>query len=201
MSEDLTKERTVVLVKPDGVKRGLIGEIISRMEKAGLKIVAMKMIWVDEEMVAKHYPDDRTELLEGMGKKTLSTYEKYGKDANEELGTMDPLEIGQMVNKWNVEFLSSGPVVAMLLQGVHAIDNVRSVAGNTLPVFADSGTVRGDYSIDSPALANANKRAVRNLMHASGNPEEAKYEEELWFRQEDIYEYKRTDEDVMFKGK
>jgi len=195
---DLMKEQTVVLVKPDGVKRGLVGDIIGRFEKAGLKIVAMKMIWVDKDMVAKHYPDDRTEFLKGMGEKTLATYEKYGKDAKEELGTMDPLKIGTMVNQWNMEFLTSGPVVAMLIEGLHAIDNVRLIAGNTLPAFATPGSVRGDYSIDSPALANANKRAVRNMMHASGNLEEAKYEAELWFHKNEIYDYKRTDEDVMF---
>lgn len=191
-------ERTIVLVKPDGVKRGLVGEAISRFEKIGLKIVAMKMIWVDKDMVAKHYPESRTELLRGIGEKTLKTYEKYGKDVNEELGTMDPLEIGKMVNNWNIDFLSSGPVVAILLQGVHAIDNVRMTVGDTLPTFAAPGTIRGDYSTDSPALANATKRSVHNMIHASGNVEEAKYEEELWFRKEEIYEYKRTDEEVMF---
>lgn len=191
-------EKTVVLVKPDGVKRGLIGEIISRFEKIGLKIIAMKMIWVDKEMVEKHYPESRTELLRGIGEKTLKTYAKYGKDVNEELGTMDPLEIGKMVNDWNIDFLSSGPVVAMLLQGVHAIDNIRMAVGDTLPTFAVPGTIRGDYSIDSPALANATKRSVHNLVHASGNVEEAKYEEELWFKKEEIYDYKRTDEEVMF---
>ena len=195
---DLMKERTVVLVKPDGVKRALIGEVIHRFEKAGLKIVALKMVWVDKEMVSKHYPDSRTELLEGIGKKTLDTYEKYGKDPKEELGTMDPLEIGRMVNSWNIDLLTSGPVIAILLEGIHAIDNVRMMAGNTLPVFAAPGTIRGDFSIDSPALANTRKRSVRNIVHASGNTEEAKYEEQLWFRESEIYDYKRVDEEVMF---
>jgi len=194
----VSAEKTVVLVKPDGVKRGLVGEIVSRYERAGLKLVGMKMVWVDGEMVKKHYPDDRIELLRGIGEKTLMTYEKYGKDPKEEIGTKDPLEIGKMVNKWNIDFLTSGPVVALLLQGAHAIEAARSIAGTTLPIFAVSGTIRGDFSIDSPALANEKKRAVRNLVHASGNAEEAKYEEELWFREHEIYEYKRSDEDVMF---
>jgi nucleoside-diphosphate kinase len=191
-------QRSVVLIKPDGVKRGLTGEILSRFEKTGLKVVAMKMVWVDKDMVSKHYPNDREELMKGMGEKTLATYEKYGKDAKEELGTMDPTEIGRMVNKWNVEFLSSGPVVAILFEGLHAIENIRMLAGNTLPVFAQPGTIRGDYSLDSPALANTNKRAVHNLVHASGNEEEAKYEQELWFHEKEIYSYKRADEGVMF---
>lgn len=191
-------EQSVVLVKPDGVKRGLVGEITTRFEKAGLKIAAMKMVWVDKEFAGKHYPEERTELLKGIGEKTLQTYEKYGKDPNEVLGTKDPLEIGKMVNRWNMDFLSSGPVVAILLEGPHAIDNVRMVVGATLPVFADPGTIRGDYSLDSPALANERKRAVHNLVHASGNPEEAEYEKQLWFRNEEVHDYKRVDEDIMF---
>lgn len=191
-------EQSVVLVKPDGVKRGLVGEITTRFEKAGLKIAAMKMVWVDKEFAGKHYPEERTELLKGIGEKTLQTYEKYGKDPNESLGTKDPLEIGKMVNRWNMDFLSSGPVVAILLEGPHAIDNVRMVVGATLPVFADPGTIRGDYSLDSPALANERKRAVHNLVHASGNPEEAEYEKQLWFRNEEVHDYKRVDEDIMF---
>lgn len=194
----LHKEKTIVLIKPDGVKRGLIGEILARFERAGLKIVAMKMVWVDKELVHKHYPSARVEFLRGMGEKTLQTYEKYGKDAKEELGTKDPVEIGKMVNQWNIDFLSSGPVVAILLEGAHAIDSARLIAGPTLPVFAPGGTIRGDYSVDSPALANEQKRAVRNLVHASGNTEEAKYETELWFREYEIYDYKRSDENVMF---
>ncbi|USN53734.1 MAG: nucleoside-diphosphate kinase [Candidatus Nomurabacteria bacterium] len=192
-------ERTVVLVKPDGVKRGLVGEIIGRFEKTGLKIVGMKMIWVDKELVAKHYPESRTELLRGIGEKTLKTYQEYGMDPNEQLGTMDPLEIGKMVNNWNIDFLTSGPVMAMVLEGLHAISNVRQIVGNTLPVFADPGTIRGDYSLDSPAMANQQKRTVRNLIHASGNAEEAKYEVELWFRENELYTYKRSDEAVMYE--
>jgi len=191
-------EQSLVLVKPDGVKRGLVGDITSRFEKSGLKIIAMKMVWVDKDFAGKHYPDARTELLKGIGQKTLETYEKYGKDPNEDLGTMDPLEIGKMVNQWNMEFLSSGPVVAILLEGPHAIENVRMVVGATLPVFADPGTIRGDYSLDSPALANERKRAVHNMVHASGNTEEAEYEKQLWCHNEEIQDYKRVDEDIMF---
>src|SRR5262245_26613864 len=145
-------ERTLVLVKPDGVKRSLTGEIIGRFERAGLKIVAMKMLWVDRDHVAKHYPDSRTELLTAMGEKSLKTYAKYDLDPMTILGTSDPTEIGRMINEWNRNFLSSGPVVAIVLEGIHAVDNVRMLTGNTLPAFADPGSIRGDYAIDSPAL-------------------------------------------------
>ena len=195
---EINKERTVVLIKPDAVKRGLIGEITHRFEKAGLKIIAMKMVWVDRELASKHYPDSRVEMLKGIGVKTLETYHKYGLDLGEDISKLKPEEIGKMVNGWNVDFITSGPVIALLLEGLHAIDNVRMMVGNTMPTFAQPGTIRGDFSIDSAALANVRKRAVRNLIHASGNLEEAKYEEELWFRHGDIHSYKRSDEDVMF---
>jgi nucleoside-diphosphate kinase len=191
-------ERSLVLVKPDGVIRGLVGEIIHRFEKAGLKMVGLKMMWVDKEHIAKHYPDSRTDLLTGMGEKTLKTYEKYGMNATEVLGTNDPLVIGRMVNEWNKEFLVSGPVVAMVLVGVHAIYNIRMIVGNTLPTFADPGSIRGDYSIDSPALANTKKRAVHNMVHASGNVAEADYEIDLWFKPAELHDYKRAEEDIMF---
>lgn len=191
-------QRTVVLIKPDGVRRGLSGEIITRFEKAGLKIIALKMVWVGRDLVEKHYPESRTQLLRDIGEKTLKTYQTYGKDPKEELGTMDPLTIGRMVNQWNMDFLSSGPVIAMLLEGIHAVDNVRMIVGHTLPVFAQPGTIRGDLSIDSPALANAQQRTVRNLVHASGNDEEARYEEQLWFHKSEVHSYRRADEDVMF---
>jgi len=196
--KELHKERTLVLLKPDGVKRGLVGEVLSRFEKAGLKIVAMKMVYIDREHAMKHYPDSRTTLLEGIGQKTLETYAKYGMDPKESLGTMEPLEIGKMVNSWNIDLMTSGPVVAIALEGAHAIDNVRMMGGNTLPVFAAPGTIRGDYSIDSPALANTRKRAVKNIIHASGDPEEAEYELQLWFRNDEFVNYTRADEEVMF---
>lgn len=200
MKNDLQKERTVVLVKPDGVKRGLVGEVIGRFEKMGLKIIGLKLVWADKDLAEKHYPASRTELMKAIGQKTLDTYAKYGRDPKEEFGDLTAEQIGLMVNKWNIDFITSGPVVAILLEGIHAIDNVRMIGGHTLPVFAQPGTVRGDFSIDSPALANVKKRAVRNIMHASGNVEEAKYEEQLWFRKDDIAgDYKRTDEEVMFE--
>lgn len=198
-AKDLQKERTVILIKPDGVKRGLIGEVIFRFEKMGLKVIALKMVWIDEVLAKKHYPESREDLMKAIGEKTLKTYEKYGRDPKEEFGTLEPEEIGKMVNQWNINFITSGPVIAMLLEGLHAIDNARMIAGNTLPVFAEPGTIRGDYSIDSPALANAKKRAVYNIIHASGNEKEAKYEEQLWFRKEDVHDnYKRSDEEAMF---
>lgn len=190
-------EKTVVLVKPDGVKRGLVGEIITRFEKIGLKIVAMKMIWVEADLVGKHYSDNEA-YLRGVGEKTLSNYEKYGVDPNETLGTMDALEIGKKVRNWNMEFMSSGPVVAMLIEANGAVELVRKIVGSTFPQNATPGTIRGDYSYDSSYASNVSKRTTRNLVHASGTVEEAEFERQLWFKESEIYSYKNL-ADVFFE--
>lgn len=191
-------ERTLILIKPDGVKRGLVGEILSRFERAGLKIAGMKMVLADEAMVLKHYPTSRKEWVTKIGEKTLKAYQDYGTDPKKFLGTLDPDEIGKLICKWLVDYLTSGPVVAVVLEGPHAITAVRKIAGYTYPDAAVPGTIRGDYSIDSPDLANLKKRAGVNLMHASGNAEEGEFEINLWFTKSEIYSYKRADEEVMF---
>ena len=186
-------ERTVVLIKPDGVKRGHIGEVISRFERMGLKIIAMKMVWASYEHLGKHYTDKK-EYLINIGKKTLKTYEEYGLDAKEGLGTADPLILGKMIRQWTINYVGSGPVVAILLEGRHAVDNVRSIAGPTMPVNAPAGTIRGDLATDSAAYANLDKRAVENIVHISGSVEEAKLEEKLWFHKNEIHNYKIASE-------
>ncbi|HEX7455967.1 MAG TPA: nucleoside-diphosphate kinase [Candidatus Nanoarchaeia archaeon] len=186
-------ERTVVLVKPDGVRRGLVGEVLTRVERMGLKIVAMKMIQASGEHLGKHYKDDR-EYLKSLGEKTLKTYEEYGKDAGKDLGTKDTLELGKMVRGWTIDYVGSGPVVAVLIEGRHAVDNVRAIAGPTMPVNAPPGTIRGDLATDSAAYANAEKRGVENVVHVSGSVEEAAFEEKLWFHDKEIHNYKRGNE-------
>jgi nucleoside-diphosphate kinase len=191
------QEKTFVLIKPDGVKRGLIGEIIRRIEQRGLKIVALQMIHATPEDIDKHYPKDES-WIRALGEKTLAVYKKYGYDPIKEHGTDDPLKIGMEVRKWNIDFLTSGPMVKMVVQGVHAIDMVRKLVGNTIPSLAEMGTIRGDFSVDSPVLANKQHRAIRNLIHASGNPAEASHEISMWFSEQDIHEYKRAEDDTMF---
>lgn len=186
-------EQTVVLIKPDGVKRGIVGDIVSRFEKVGLKICAAKLIWVDKTTVGKHYKDTNS-YHRSVGEKTLENYKKYGIDPKENLGTKDPVKIGKLVRKWNMDFLSSGPVFAILLQGPGAITIVRKIVGHTFPAEAPPGTIRGDYSLDSSFDANVQKRTVRNLIHASGSREEAEFEKKLWFKKGEIYSYKRIGE-------
>lgn len=187
-------EQTVVLVKPDGVKRGLTGEVIRRLERMGLKVVALKMVKAKEEILNKHYRSSDEEYLKTLGSKTLKTYSQYGKDAKTDLGTDDPLELGKMVIKWLFDYVQSGPMVAILLEGRHAVDNVKALAGPTMPVQAPPGTIRGDFSTDSAAYANIEKRGVANIIHVSGSVEEANFEKTLWFKPEEIHEYKRVEE-------
>lgn len=190
-------EQTLVVIKPDGVSRGLIGEILSRIEKVGLKIVAARMVEVNKEMAGKHYPADRESFLRGMGEKTLENYEKMGADPVAKLGTKDTLEIGKMIREWLIEYITSGPVFAFVLQGPHAVELVRKICGHTLPLNSAPGTIRGDLGYDSSYLANTAKRAIKNLVHASGSLEEAKYEIPLWFKPSEIFEYERVEEKAM----
>ena len=185
------EEQTFVMVKPDGVRKGLTGEIIRRFEQRDLKIVALEMFMPTHQQIDEHYPKDEA-WLRRVGQKTLTTYEKYGFSAKEELGTDDDLAIGKEVRVWLVDYMASAPLVRMVVQGIHAIDNVRKIAGPTLPNLAPVGTIRGDFSIDSPLLANKEKRAVMNLVHASETPEEARHEIEHWFgKNAKVFNYKR----------
>lgn len=190
-------EQTLVLIKFDGVARGLVGEITSRFEKTGLKIVAAKLTNVSQELAEKHYPTDREEFLKGMGQKTLDNYAQVGADPVEKLGTDSPLEIGKMIREWLIGYLQEGPVMAYILEAPHAIELVRKLCGHTLPLIAAPGTIRGDYAFDSSYLANTARRAIRNMMHASGTVEEARYEIPLWFTKEEILKYTRSEEKVM----
>ncbi len=190
------QERTLVLLKPDGVLRGLIGECLHRFEQRGLKIIALKMIRPSREQIDNHYP--KTDAwIERLGEKTLGNLEKYGYDPIKELGTTDKKKIGEDVRAWIIDYMTMAPIVALVVEGVHAIDMIRKIVGATLPVFAEMGTIRGDFSVDSPTVANLEKRSIYNLIHASETPEEAAHEIAHWFTQEEIHDYKRTEENLM----
>ena len=191
-------ERTFCLVKPDGVKRGLIGDIVHRIEKAGLKIVAMRMLTPTAAQVRAHYPMSDEAWVQRLGKKSLSSFETIDATPLEILGTEDSKVVGNDVVESLVEYLTSGPVVAMVIEGIQARDMVRKLAGHTLPYKADVGTIRGDYSVDSPTVANVEKRAIHNLIHASETADEAKNEIALWFEGEDIPSYDLGNEAIMY---
>ena len=178
-------ERTIVVFKPDSVKRGLVGEILSRFERVGLRIVGSKTVKVTEGFIAQHYPD-KEEFLRGMGLKALENYVQHKLDPIKEIGTADPVKIGKRIRRWNMDFLSRGPVIAVVLEGNHAVNNVRKLVGKTIPALAEPGTIRGDYSDDSSILANRENRSVHNLIHASGTVEEAEEEIKLWFKKNEL---------------
>ncbi len=199
MSKHPREELTFLMVKPDGVRRGLLGEIISRVERAGLKVVGLKMIKPTRREINNHYPKSKT-WVHRLGEKTLATYAKFGFDAQKELGTDNPKKIGPMVRRWLVDFMSSAPLVAVAVKGIHAITMIRKMAGPTMPSDAPLGTIRGDFSVDSAAAANRDRRAVYNIVHVSETEEEARHEIKHWFGEaEPIHDYSRTDDEVFPK--
>ena len=152
-------ERTLVLIKPDGVERGLIGKIISRFEDPGLKIIAMKMVWVDKNFAKKHYTEDLAKRR------------------------------GEEVRNMMVNFITEGPVVALILEGVNAIENVRKIVGTTEPKSSLPGTIRGDFCHVSYSYADSKKIVVKNIIHASSSKEDAENEIKLWFKKDEIHNY------------
>ncbi|HEV8339530.1 MAG TPA: nucleoside-diphosphate kinase [bacterium] len=195
MSE-VRHERTLVFVKPDGVQRGLVGEILGRFERTGLRIAGMKMVWVRQDFLERHYPADEA-FLRTIGGKTKDAFTAAGLDVRTHTGGDDPLAIGRSVRGWLIEYVASTPVVAFVLEGIQAVATVRKIVGDTLPVRAAPGTIRGDLSIDSPTVANLQRRPVRNLVHASGTVEEAAAEIALWFPAEELFDYRRVDEALI----
>lgn len=163
-------ERTLVLIKPDGVQRNLIGEIIKRYESNGLNVIDLKMVKADKDLIGKHYPED-DEYMISIGKKSAASGDIVS----------DFKEHGRMIVRALRDYIISGPIVAMVLEGDDAVALVRKITGYTDPKEAEKGTVRGDLGEDSILAANREKRPVKNLIHASGTPEEAEKEIKLWF--------------------
>jgi nucleoside-diphosphate kinase len=196
-------EKTLVVLKPDAVKRGLVGQIIQRFERIGLKMVACKMIQPTPEQTKVNYPDPQKDKdwVKKMGEKTLKTYGEYQRDVVAELGTADPYELGMKVFQKLIEYWTSGPVIVMVWEGHQAVRKVRELAGSTTPTQASPGTIRGDYSFDSQILANVQGRVVvRNLIHISEDVAEAEREIENWFGKKAHFEsYERIDYAPMFE--
>ena len=184
------EEKTFVLIKPDAVRKGLVGEIIKRFEQRDLKVVALEMFQSNRREMDKHYPTD-DKWIRRLGEKTMATYAKYGHDVKKDFGTSDLMRVGKTVRGWLLDFMSSAPMVKMVVQGVHAVDMVRKIVGPTMPYLAEMGTIRGDWSNDSPVNANAERRAVFNLVHASETSQEAKHEIDHWFGKKGTFKYKR----------
>jgi len=162
-------EQTFVMVKPDGVARGLTGEVIKRFEQRGLKVVALKLVSVNMDHAKQHYTEDISE--------------RHGEEIRNQL----------------LDYVTTGPVVAMIVEGVNAIENVRKLVGATESKSAAPGTIRGDFSHVSYAHADNKKVPVRNVVHASGDEKDAKHEVALWFSVDEVHDYRRAGEGHLFE--
>lgn len=161
-----TKEKTLIILKPDAVQRGLAGEILTRFEKVGLKIIGAKMLKPDYDHFFKHY-EEIGKMISRRGKKTFDV---------------------------TLEMMSSGPVIAFVLEGIEAVSLVRKMVGGTEPKSALPGTIRGDYAHMSYAHGDSNEIGIPNLIHASGDPEEAKAEIMHWFSENELFDYETVHE-------
>jgi nucleoside-diphosphate kinase len=187
------KERTLVIIKPDGVQRTLVGELIGRYERLGLKLIAIKMCLPTEEHIERHYTLD-PEWRVKTGEKNIKSY----LDKGEKPWTTDPLEVTRVVLERLKKYMTSGPVIAMVWEGAHVVELVRKLTGGTEPRSSDVGTIRGDYVLDSYAMADIDNRSIRNLVHASGTIPEAEMEIPHWFSKDELVEYKLVQEQIIY---
>jgi len=190
---DNKQEKTLVLVKPDGVQRSLIGEVIKRYEQCGLKLVGLKMVIPSREMALNHYSTD-PDWATKTGNKTFDSYKAKGLPTPGN----DPIEFAEGIRRKLVDFLSSGPVVAMVWQGMGAVAVVRKITGSTEPLTSAPGTIRGDYTIDSYTASDTDSRAVRNIIHSSGSIDEANKEIDIWFEKSEILNYRLIAEEILY---
>lgn len=186
-------ERTLIIIKPDGIQRNLIGEIIQRYERVGLKLVAAKMMVATEDMVEKHYTLD-PEWRKITGEKTIKGYHDKGLIPP----TNDPFEVTEALLKKLKSYISSGPILVMVWEGAHAVSIVRKITGGTEPLKSEIGTIRGDYVHDSYQLSDNDNRPIRNLVHASGSVKEAGDEIKHWFSENEIVDYTLLREGVLY---
>ncbi len=189
------EEKTLVVIKPDGVQRSLVGEIIKRYERTGLKLLALKMMIPTEEMAIKHYYEvGGDEWLEEVGRKARASYESKGLESPYKTN----MENGKAVMESNAKYLSAGPVIAMILQGNKSVELVRKITGGTEPLSSDVGTIRSDFTLDSFAMADMDQRSIRNLIHSSGTVEDAEQEIKIWFKDDEIVNYIHLQERILY---
>lgn len=186
------KERTLVILKPDAVQRGLIGEVIKRLENTGLKLVAMKLVYATEDQLWKHYNKDDEWFLK-KGTRTVEERTAMGLPIEKEA-----IEYGKDIVRALVKFMTCGPVVPMIWEGNQAVGIVKKIVGSTEPLSSDSGTLRGDYTLDSYELASLDSRAVRNLIHCSDPLSDAAREIPIWFSEEEILKYRLIAEQILY---
>ena len=192
MSKHPHQERTFVILKPDTVQRSLIGEVIKRFERTGLKCTAMKMFTADEARLLAHYNKDDAWFLR-KGQRTVEDLTAQGRPVEKE-----PIEYGKDIIRTIVHYMTAAPMVAMVWEGNEAVAVVTKLVGSTEPKTSDVGTIRGDYTVDSYSHSAYENRAVRNLAHQSESPEEAEREIAIWFKEEEVMNYTTAQERIMY---
>lgn len=186
------QERTFVILKPDTVQRSLIGEVIKRFERTGLKFTAMKMFVPKEEQLLTHYNKDDAWFLK-KGNRIIEDLKSQGLPVEK-----DAMAYGRSIIDTIVDYMTAAPVIAMVLEGNQAVAVVTKLVGTTEPSTSDVGTIRGDYTVDSYTHSSYENRAVRNLIHCSESPEEAEREIKVWFKEEEIMNYTTAQERIMY---
>jgi len=173
----VSREKTLILIKPDGVMRNLVGKIIMRFEDSGLKIIGMKMVWATEDFARKHYGPELDERYKEVEK-------KYGRNVRTEL----------------VKYIKEGPIIAIVLEGVDAVKVTRKIVGTTYPNESPAGTIRGDFAHISKDFANDKNIMVKNLIHASESEKDADKEISLWFNKKELHSYKTVHDLICFEN-
>lgn len=188
----MSKERTFIILKPDAIQRGLVGEIVKRIEVKGFKIVGMKMLESKETQIFEHYNKDDV-WFEKKGTATVENMQKLGMEV-----TKPAIEYGRDIIRALAIYMRANPVIAIAVEGDNVVGVVRKMVGDTQPLTADVGTIRGDFSNDSYEHANIGARAVRNVIHCSENVEDANRELAIWFNQNELFNYTLATEKLAY---
>lgn len=185
-------ERSFVIIKPDGVQRSLVGDIMRRFERTGLKLTHLSLRVLDEKKVWEHYGKDDEWFLR-KGNNIIEDRKSHGLPIEKEA-----IEYGKDIINVIVKFMVSGPVVVLVLQGNQAVAVVKKIVGSTEPSTSDVGTIRGDFTLDSYSISTLDNRAVRNLLHCSDSPEEAEREIALWLKEDEVLKYRLVQEQILY---
>lgn len=186
------KQRTLVLLKPDAVQRSLVGEILERIERTGLKFTALKFLVATPDQLVRHYNKDE-QWFKSKGERVVADRKLHGMTVDK-----DAMEYGKEIIDLIVKFMTAGPILAFIVEGNESVAVVKKIVGATEPKTSDVGTIRGDYTVDSYDHSSVQNRAVRNLVHCSESPEEAEREIQVWFKPDEIIHYTTIQETILY---